>query len=64
MVCVALMDKTYPTYIFFHASGKKIGIKKDKTMADKLMHIPDDDTQIYSFNTITIRLVVVETFGH
>ena len=25
------------------------GIKRNKTVADKLMYIPDDDTQNYSF---------------
>ena len=37
------------------------GIYRDKTMADKLMYIPNDDTQYYHF---CILKIVVEMFGH
>ena len=37
------------------------GIKWDKTMADKLMHTPNDDTQNYPFSRLQLE---VETFGH
>ena len=33
----------------------------DKTMADKLMYIPNNDTQNYFFSRLQL---VVETFGH
>ena len=35
--------------------------KRDKTMADKLMYKPNDDTQNYLFCRLQL---VVETFGH
>ena len=36
-------------------------IKRDKTMADKFIYIPNDDKQIHTF----VRLqLVVETFGY
>ena len=34
---------------------------KDKTMAEKLMYIPNDDTQNYPFYKLQF---VVKTFGH
>ena len=39
----------------------KPGILMDKTIADKLMYMPNDDTQIYPFWRLQL---VVETFGH
>ncbi len=36
------------------------GHKKDKPMADKLMYIPNDDTQSYPIYRLHL---VVETFG-
>ena len=36
------------------------GISRDKTMADKLMYIPIDDTQNYSLCTLEL---VIETFN-
>ena len=39
----------------------RIGIKRDKTIADKFMYIPNDDTQNYPFCRLQI---VVETFEH
>ena len=38
-----------------------VGIITDKTMADKLMYIPSDDTQNYPFCRLQL---VVETFGN
>ena len=35
---------------------------RDKTMADKLVYIPNENAQIYPF--CRIQLVVEETFGH
>ena len=35
----------------------KTGTSRNKTMADKFMNIPHDDTQNYPY-------LVVETFGH
>ena len=35
---------------------------RDKTRADKLIYIPNDDTQNYPF--YKLQLVVVKTFGH
>ena len=37
------------------------GVKRDKTMADKLMYISNDDTQNYPFSRLQL---VVEMFGH
>ncbi len=37
------------------------GIYSDKTIADKLMYIPNDYTQYYTF---CILQLMVETFGH
>ena len=37
------------------------GIHKDKTKADKLMFILNDDTQNYLFSRLQL---LVETFGH
>ena len=37
-------------------------ITRDKPMANKLMHIPHDDTQNYTF--FRLKLVAEETFGH
>ena len=37
------------------------GIKWDKTMANKLMYTPNDDTQNYPFSRLQLE---VETFGH
>ena len=39
----------------------KSGILRDKTVAEKLMYIPNDDTQNYLFCRLQI---VVETLGH
>ena len=36
-------------------------IKRDKTMADKLRYIPNDDTENYPFCRLQL---VVETFEH
>ena len=36
-------------------------IQRDKTMVDKLMHIPNNDKQFYPFCRLQL---VVETFGH
>ena len=35
------------------------GIEREKTMADKLMYIPNDDTEYYPFCRLKL---VVETF--
>ena len=37
------------------------GIYRDKTMADKLMYIPNDDKQNQTFCRLQL---VIETFGH
>ena len=37
------------------------GIQREKTITDKLMYIPNDDTQNYPFCKLQL---VVETFGH
>ena len=37
------------------------GIERDMTMADDLMHIPNDGTQNYPFCRLQL---LVETFGH
>ena len=42
-------------------SGREAGILRDKTMADKFMYIPNDDTQNYPFRRLQL---VVETFRH
>ena len=36
------------------------GIQRDKTMADKMMYIPYDDTQIYPFCRLKIMVVTLE----
>ena len=48
------MDTNYDC---FYYAGKSLW----KTMANKLMYIPNDDTQYYSFCRLQL---VVETFGH
>ncbi len=45
-----------------HAKRVKTGISRDKTMTDKLMYIPNDDTQNYLF--CRLQLVIVGTFRH
>ena len=50
-------DKTKKT----NPKVKLPGISRDKTMTDKLMYIPNDDTQNYPFCRLKL---VVETFEH
>ena len=45
----------------FSKEVKYSGIQRDKAMSDKLMYIPNDDTQKYPYYRL---YVVVETFGH
>ena len=44
----------------FHVN-KFLGTDRDKTMADKLMYLLNDDTQNYPFYRLQL---VVETIGH
>ena len=45
--------------VFKNVLKYRAGIQKDKTMVNKLMYIPNDDTQIYHLCSL-----VVETFEH
>ena len=50
---------SYPLGSLF--KSRLVCADKDRTMADKLLYIPFDDTQIYPF---CILKLVVETFEH
>ena len=55
------MNGNSKIYWFSYNQSMDAGILRNKTMADKLIFIPNDDTQNYPFSRLQI---VVEPFEH